>query len=116
MTGAIDQLGHVQAIGAVNEKIEGFFDTCADSGLTGTQGVIVPKSNAVDLMLREDVVVACQQGQFHVYAVETIQEALELFTGWSAGTRDAKGRYGEGTLLRRAVARARDFWTMVASD
>jgi predicted ATP-dependent protease len=110
LTGAIDQRGHVQAIGGVNEKIEGFFDTCADVGLTGTQGVIIPTANAGDLMLRPDVVDACAEGRFHVYAVETVQEALEILTGVPAGERDESGEYPPDTLLRKAVERAHEFW------
>lgn len=111
MTGAIDQQGHVMAIGAVNEKIEGFFDACADAGLTGTQGVIIPASNAGDLMLRHDVVEACAQGNFSVYAVSRIHEAMELFLGRPAGERtDLHTPYAEGTVLASAVTRARNFW------
>ena len=110
MTGAIDQKGHLQAIGGVNEKIEGFFETCRDLGLTGNQGVIIPKTNAGDLMLRQDVVDACGRGDFKVYAVSTIQEALEVLTGMPAGKRDAGGEYPEGTLLAAAVDRAREYW------
>ncbi|MHC5048971.1 MAG: Lon protease family protein, partial [Planctomycetota bacterium] len=80
MTGAIDQLGHLLAIGAVNEKIEGFFDTCCDAGTVDGAGVIIPRANADDLMLRHDVVDACSEGKFHVYAVETVHEAIELLT------------------------------------
>ena len=110
MTGAIDQVGHILAIGAVNEKIEGFFDTCRDLGLTGTQGVIIPKSNEDDLMLKEEVIHACEKGRFNVYAVETVFEALELFTGMRAGMRDGKGRYPSGSVLDIAVRRAREYW------
>lgn len=111
MTGAIDQRGQVMAIGAVNEKIEGFFDACADGGLTGTQGVIIPSSNAGDLMLRHDVVEACAQQKFAVYAVSSIHEALELFMGRPAGRRpDLHAPYPEGTILGEAVTRARSFW------
>jgi len=110
MTGAIDQMGHILAIGAVNEKIEGFFDACRDLGMTGTQGVIIPRSNAGNLMLREDVVDACREGRFHVYAVETVHEALEIFTGLEAGRRGGNGRYPDGALLGIAVKRARDYW------
>ncbi len=114
MTGAIDQHGHILPVGAVNEKIEGFFDTCRDVGLTGSQGVIIPKANAGDLMLREDVVEVCQNGQFFVYAVETVHEALEWLTGVSAGTRDAEGQYPEGSLLGQALERAFEYWVKVA--
>lgn len=110
LTGAVDQLGHILPVGAVNEKIEGFFDTCNDVKLTGTQGVIIPQANAGDLMLREDIVEHSEAGRFHVYAVETIQEALELLTGISSGTRDADGQYPDNTLLGLAVLRAFEYW------
>ena len=98
MTGAIDQHGHVQAIGGVNEKVDGFFDACASRGLTGHQGCIIPKSNAGDLMLRQDVVDAVAEGQFHIYAVAHVDEGIELLTGLPAGEPDAEGRYPEGTV------------------
>ncbi|MFH2001558.1 MAG: ATP-binding protein [Planctomycetota bacterium] len=115
MTGAIDQMGHILAIGAVNEKIEGFFDTCQDLGFTGTQGVIIPRANARDLMLREDVVEACHAGQFHVHAVSTVHEALEVLTGKAAGKRNTKGHYRKGTVLGTAVSRAYEFWIKAIS-
>lgn len=114
MTGAIDQMGHILAIGAVNEKIEGFFDTCRDLGLTGTQGVIIPAANAGDLMLREDVVEACAEGRFHVHAVDGVHEALALFTGLAAGQRDERSTYPPDSLLGIAVRRAREFWEKAA--
>jgi len=80
MTGAIDQMGNVLAIGGVNEKIEGFYDTCHDLGLTGGQGVIIPKANDGDLMLRDEVVESCARGRFRVLAVETVQQALEILS------------------------------------
>jgi ATP-dependent Lon protease len=114
MTGAIDQHGHIQAIGGVNEKIEGFFDTCAHFGLTGCQGVIIPSSNAGDLMLRKDVVEACRRDEFSVHAVETVHEALEVLTGIPAGeatvNEDGTTIYPDGSLLDIAVDRANDFW------
>ncbi|MCA8959476.1 MAG: AAA family ATPase [Planctomycetes bacterium] len=109
MTGAIDQHGRVQAIGGVNEKVEGFFDTCVAAGLTGDQGVIIPQSNAGDLMLRQDVVEACAAGRFSVYSVRNVHEALETLTGVPAG-RLHDGEYEEGTLLRRALERAHEYW------
>jgi len=112
MTGAIDQHGRIQAIGAVSEKIEGFYDTCAAHGLTGTQGVVVPRTNLDDIMLRREVSEACAAGRFHVYAVSTIQEALELFTGIEAGEMDEEGYYPEDSLLRMAVEMAREYWLM----
>jgi ATP-dependent Lon protease len=110
ITGAIDQLGNILAIGAANEKIEGFFDTCRAIGLTGQQGVVIPQANAHDLMLRDEVVDACLAGQFHIYTVERIHEALELLTGVAAGERDADGAYAEDTLLGVAVSRAFEYW------
>lgn len=91
MTGAIDQFGHVLPIGAVNDKIEGFFDTCATLGLDGKQGVIVPQSNVGDLMLRRDVVEACRAGRFAIYGVRRIEEALSLFLGQSMEAIVARG-------------------------
>jgi len=114
MTGAIDQHGHIQPIGAATEKIEGFFDTCSDGGLTGTQGVIIPASNVRNLMLREDVVEACRDGRFSVYAVDTIHQALALFTGCEVGEPDEEDEYAEGTLLFEAVSRAYEYWAMAA--
>ena len=116
MTGAIDQHGNIEAIGGVNEKIEGFFDACDYFGLTGDQGVVIPKSNAGDLMLRDDVVEACSKGKFHVYAVETIHEALELMTGHEAGELDDKGNYPEDSMLGKAVDKALQFWRLTLSS
>lgn len=108
MTGAIDQHGHVEAIGGVNEKIEGFYDACNHFGLGGNQGVVIPKSNEADLMLREDIVEACKADKFHVFAVSTIYEAIEVMTGVPAGSEG--GDYAEGTVLASAVQKAREFW------
>jgi ATP-dependent Lon protease len=110
MTGAIDQHGHIQAIGGVNEKIEGFFDACKALGLTGQQGVLIPRTNAGDLMLREEVVEACRNEMFAVYAVGTVQEALEVLTGQPAGETDATGAYPADSLLGLAQQRAAEFW------
>lgn len=115
MTGAIDQHGHIMAVGAVNEKIEGFFDVCNDLGLSGQQGVIIPQSNAGDLMLRHDVVDACAAGTFRVFTVKTVQEALEILTGLPAGTRNAKGSYEKGSVLAQAVKRAGEYWRKAAA-
>jgi predicted ATP-dependent protease len=114
MTGAIDQLGNILPIGAVNEKIEGYYDTCRSVCLTCSQGVIIPRTNVGDLMLRPDVVEACEQGKFHVYAVGTIHEALGIFTGRAPGLRDADGTYAVSSVLGQAVKRAGEFWQMAA--
>ncbi|MDZ7594873.1 MAG: ATP-binding protein [Thiobacillus sp.] len=100
VTGSVDQFGRVQAIGAVNEKIEGYFDICNQRGLTGRQGVLIPASNVAHLMLRQDVVDAAKAGRFHVYAVETVDQALELLTGIGVGTPAA-----EGSLDQRVAQR-----------
>ncbi|MEM7454642.1 MAG: ATP-binding protein [Planctomycetota bacterium] len=112
ITGAIDQRGNFEAIGGVNEKIEGFFDACEHFGFNGQQGVVVPKANAADLMLREDVVEACREGKFHVYAVDSILDAFELMTGHAAGELDKDGEYPEGTMLHKAIEKAREFWQL----
>jgi ATP-dependent Lon protease len=110
MTGSIDQLGNIQAVGGCNEKVEGFYDACVETGLTGDQGVIVPRSNLGDLMLRPDLVAACERGEFHLYAVTRLEEALEIFTGVPAGVRRADGTFPEDTVLGCAAARARELW------
>jgi lon-related putative ATP-dependent protease len=101
MTGSVNQYGQVQAIGGVNEKIEGFFDVCQARGLRGDQGVIIPASNTPHLMLSEAVTQACAEGRFHVWAVQTVDEALALLTDQPLGQPDAQGRCPEGTLHRR---------------
>jgi len=98
VTGSVNQHGQVQAIGGVNEKIEGFFDVCSVRGLTGEQGVLIPKSNVNDLMLRQDVVDAVEQEMFQIYAVETIDQGIEILTGVTAGEMDAEGQYPEDSI------------------
>ena len=114
ITGAIDQVGNILAVGAANEKIEGFFDTCKRIGLTGSQGVIIPKANAPDLMLREDVVEACASGKFRVYTVDRVESALELLTGVVAGERDDQGNLQGGSVLGTSVKRAFEYWVQAA--
>ena len=109
VTGSVNQLGEVQAIGGVNEKIEGFFDLCAARGLTGRQGVLIPAVNVKHLMLRKDVVEAAREGRFHVYPVTTIDEGMELLTGRTAGARGADGSYPENTINALVDARLREF-------
>ncbi|MCF8053547.1 MAG: AAA family ATPase [Desulfobacterales bacterium] len=98
VTGSVNQHGQVQPIGGVNEKIEGFFDTCHARGLTGEQGVLIPESNVSHLMLRRDVIEAVEKGQFHIYAVQTIDEGIELLTGMEAGEADDQGYFPENTV------------------
>jgi lon-related putative ATP-dependent protease len=98
VTGSLNQKGEIQAIGGVNQKIEGFYDCCLRAGLTGEQGVIIPDSNLKDLMLRKDVVEAVEKGQFHVYSVATIDQGIEILTGVPAGEQGEGGSYPEGTI------------------
>jgi predicted ATP-dependent protease len=100
VTGSVDQHGRVQAIGGVNEKIEGYFALCRARGLTGDQGVMIPASNVKHLMLRQDIVDAVAAGQFYVYPIEHVDQGIELLTGLPAGERDAKGKYAKGTVNR----------------
>jgi len=110
VTGSVNQQGEVQAIGGVNQKIEGFFDVCraAPGGLTGEQGVIIPEANVKNLMLREDVVAAVAAGAFHIYPVRTVDEGMAILTGVPAGERGPDGRYPEGTVNARVDARLRE--------
>jgi lon-related putative ATP-dependent protease len=105
VTGSVNQRGQVQAIGGVNEKIEGFFDLCKARGLTGDQGVLIPVSNIKHLMLRQDVIHAVEAGNFHIYPIETINQGIEMLTGMPAGKRDETGNYPEGTLNYLVEAR-----------
>jgi predicted ATP-dependent protease len=105
VTGSINQHGEVQAIGGVNEKIEGFFDLCHARGLTGTQGVLIPAANAQHLMLRGDVVDACNAGRFSVSTVASVDDALQALTGVAAGSREADGNFPADSLNGRVEAR-----------
>ncbi len=109
VTGSVNQHGRVQPIGGVNEKIEGFFDVCRRKGLTGTQGVIIPKANVQNLMLRRDVVAAARDGRFHVYAVTTVDEALALLLGVPAGERGPDGRFPADTVNGRVERQLQEF-------
>ena len=108
ITGSINQYGQVQPVGGVNEKIEGFFEVCRKRGFTGSQGVIVPKSNQVNLMLNKDVLAAAKKGEFHIYAVESVDEAITLLTGKEAGVLSSRSRYPKGSVNYLAVERLRE--------
>ncbi len=105
VTGSINQFGRIQAIGGVNEKIEGFYDLCAARGLTGEQGVLIPQANVRHLMLRLDVVDAVSAGRFHIYPIEHVDQGIELLTGTRAGEATEDGSYPEGSINARVVAR-----------
>ena len=98
VTGSVNQKGEVQAIGGVNDKIEGFFAICKAKGLTGKQGVMIPQSNVSNLMLKDDVVQAVKAGQFHVWSVSTIDEGIEILTGFRAGKRQPDLGFEAGTI------------------
>ena len=98
VTGSVNQLGRVQAVGGVNEKIEGFYDVCNERGFDGSQGVIIPQDNVKHLMLREDVVAAVERDEFRVFAVRHIDEAIAILTGVDAGQRDDDGKFPEGSV------------------
>lgn len=115
LTGAINQHGEVQAVGGINEKIEGFFALCEARGLTGKQGVIIPSINRNNLMLENHVVDAVKRGQFHIYAVSHIDEALTLLTGIDAGAPDSKGHFTHGCLNHRVVQRLHQFAKVTAA-
>ncbi|HEX3674102.1 MAG TPA: ATP-binding protein [Rhizomicrobium sp.] len=104
ITGSINQRGQIQPIGGANEKIEGFFDVCAARGLTKQHGVIIPKANVINLMLRDDVVEAARKGRFAIYAVEHVDEAIEILSGMKAGKR-RDGGFPRGTFNRRVAER-----------
>ena len=108
VTGSVNQHGEVQAIGGVNEKIEGFFDICKSRGLTGEQGVMIPKANTKHLVLRPDVVAAVAEKRFQIYPVARIEEGIELLTGMPAGKRGKNGEFPDGTIFRKVADRLRE--------
>jgi len=105
VTGSVNQYGEVQAIGGVNEKIEGFFDVCQERGLTGDQGVLIPHANIKHLMLRDDIVAAADAGKFSIYPIATIDEGIEVLTGMPAGSREGADPFPEGSINRRVEDR-----------
>ncbi len=116
VTGSVNQNGEVQAIGGATEKIEGFFDLCKAKGLAEGQGVMVPKDNLRNLVLKEEVVTAAREGKFHIYAIATIDEGIEVLTGIPAGESSEDGSYPDGTVhqlveanLADMAKRAREF-------
>jgi predicted ATP-dependent protease len=116
MTGSINQYGEVQAIGGVNEKIEGFFSLCAARGLTGQQAVIIPTSNKPNLMLNQQVIDAVEQGLFAIYAVCNVDEALSLLMNQEAGSMNAEGQYPEGSINFKAVERLKEISDMSTDE
>ena len=109
VTGSVDQYGRIQAIGGVNEKIEGFFDVCSKKGLSGDQGVLIPATNVKNLMLRKDVVDAIGNNHFHIYPIETIDQGIELLTGMPAGEPDEQGNYPKDSVNGRVQTKLQEF-------
>lgn len=109
-TGSVNQLGHIQAVGAVNEKIEGYYTVCKQKGLTGEQGVIIPRSIVHNLMLKPEVVTAVKEGKFHIYAVNTVDEGMEILTGLPAGTLGKNGTYPPKSINGIIAKRLNDFF------
>jgi predicted ATP-dependent protease len=116
VTGSVNQKGDIQPIGGINEKIEGFFDVCVKRGLTGRQGVIMPRQNVSDLMLRADVVQAVADGTFHIHAITRIEEGIELQTGIPAGERSTDGSYPDGTIFAGVVKRLVELHAIVKAE
>ena len=109
VTGSVNQKGEIQAIGGVNEKIEGFYDTCIKKGLTKTQGVMIPSSNVKNLVLRKDVVQAIEKKQFHIYKVSTIEEGIQVLTGVRAGQPDSDFSYPENTVFGKVQKKLKKY-------
>ena len=109
VTGSINQKGEVQAIGGVNQKIEGFYDVCKTKGLTGQQGVLIPVVNVKNLMVKKEVVDAVEAGNFHIYQVETVEEGIQILTGVQVGTPDDAGMYPEGTLYGKVQKKLKKY-------
>lgn len=110
VTGSINQFGEIQPIGGVNEKIEGFFDVCNHAGLTGTQGVIIPRTNVNNLMLRSDILQAVDEGKFTIYAIDTVDDGIEILTGVKAGKADKNGEFEKGTVNYKVQENLRQYY------
>jgi predicted ATP-dependent protease len=107
VTGSVNQLGRVQAVGGVNEKIEGFFDLCVARGLDGTHGVVIPAANVQHLMLRDDVIDATQAGRFAIYAIETVDQAIDVLTGVPAGPSEPP--WDDASINGRIARRLKEY-------
>ena len=109
VTGSVNQKGKIQAIGDVNQKVEGFFEVCREKGLTGKQGVMIPGANTKNLMLKREVIRAVKQKKFHIYQVSSVEEGIEILTGMPAGKADKKGNYPEGTVYGAVQKKLRHY-------
>lgn len=120
VTGSVNQMGEIQAIGGVNEKVEGFFNVCKEKGLTGDQGVIIPRSNVKNLVVNDEVAEAVKKKQFHIYAIDTVEDGIELLTGMKPGKRTKSGKFPKGTIyyniekkLIKFAKRSKEFREMI---
>ena len=116
VTGSVNQKGQIQPIGGVNEKIEGFFRVCREKGLTGDQGVLIPRANVENLMLSQEVVDAVKEGRFHIYPISTVEEGIEILTGVPAGKIGKDGRYPEDSVFGRVASRLEEFRKAVEKE
>lgn len=116
VTGSVNQKGEIQPIGGVNEKIEGFFDTCKARRLTGEQGVLIPHQNVKNLMLKDEVIDAVKDGMFHIYQVHTVEEGIELLTGWKAGGVNKHGEFEQGSLYEKVAQKLKDFMAITKNS
>lgn len=116
VTGSVNQKGFIQPIGGVNQKIEGFFQVCKAKGLTGKQGVIIPAQNVVNLMLDQEVITAVKENKFHLYAVTTVEEGIEILTGVPAGRADKQGNYPPNTVFGRIQKKLRTYYSLVKEE
>jgi predicted ATP-dependent protease len=108
VSGSVNQMGEIQAVGGISEKVEGFYEICKKTGLTGSQGVIIPRQNLSNLILSKEVQRAAERGVFHIYAVDTIDQGLEILTGMESGRRTPKGTYKAGSVNARVEERLRE--------
>jgi predicted ATP-dependent protease len=113
VTGSVNQLGEVQPIGGVNEKVEGIFRVCKRRGLTGDQGVMIPAANMKNLMLADEVIEAVRRQRFHIYAVSTVDEGIEVLTGVSAGARRKDGSWPPDSINERVQSRLHELQEIV---
>jgi lon-related putative ATP-dependent protease len=110
VTGSVNQKGQIQAIGGVNHKIEGFFEVCKEKGLTGEQGVMIPRANKNNLMISKEVIDAVKRREFHIYAVSTVEEGIEILTGIKAGQRKKDGEFPKGTVYYEVQKKLRTYY------
>jgi predicted ATP-dependent protease len=109
VTGSVNQKGEIQAIGGVNQKVEGFFDVCKTKGLAGNQGVLIPKANVKNLMIKKEVIDAVKNKQFHIYPVATVEEGIAILTGKPVGKPDQEGNYPEDTIFGKVQQKLKKY-------